>query len=217
MVPYPAVFDLDGTLLHGDSTSEWMKGRIGQSWLRILMAAVIVPIALPLAALSQSRKVGASLFLWIASLGLDEAGLRASFGCFAQRMGSGARLTWRERGLDELNEHLASGRRVVVATAAPAWLAEPLVARLGSKIVVVGSTVRPFCGGWVALHHCRNRGKCEALANAGYGERWAFAYSDCADDIPLLAGAIKPYLVNGTPATVARLEKTGLAIEHVSW
>jgi phosphatidylglycerophosphatase C len=41
----------------------------------------------------------------------------------------------------------------------------------------------------VADIHCRNQRKCQALAEAGHGKRWAYAYTDSLDDLPLLRGA----------------------------
>jgi phosphatidylglycerophosphatase C len=43
-----AVFDLDGTLLHGDSTGFWLRDMLGASWSRFVFALLLAPLALPL-------------------------------------------------------------------------------------------------------------------------------------------------------------------------
>jgi phosphatidylglycerophosphatase C len=213
-----AVFDLDGTLLDGDSTSKWMVGRIRGSWLRFIAAALVAPLALPLVMMPRFRQIGASVFLWIASVGLKEDQLLESFSAFAKSVdSSGSRLRWRPRGIVALRRHQADEYRVVIATAAPVRLAEALAKQLGPDISVVGSTLRPAMIGWVADQHCRHDAKCRALAFAGFGEHWAFAYTDSSDDLPLLALADAPKFVNATQSTRARLAETALPLEYLFW
>jgi phosphatidylglycerophosphatase C len=210
------VFDLDGTLLDGDSTTAWMVAKIRRSWWRTALALTVSPFAALL--MTSSRRWGASAFLWIASVGLNERALRASFRTFAVQVhaGDGA-ASWRAAGVQVLRDHIFRGERVVLATAAPAWLAEVLFERLGLQIEIVGSVLSPFWGGWIGSRHCRHHAKCEALAQAGHGQRWSIAYSDSADDWPLLARADKPRLVNGSQTTIARLAKIGIAVEPTCW
>jgi len=66
------VFDLDGTLLTGDSTSIWMIDCIRNSLWRTAIAIAGLPFALPLALYAPSRRIGGSIFLWIATVGLTE-------------------------------------------------------------------------------------------------------------------------------------------------
>jgi len=213
-----AVFDLDGTLLDGDSTSKWMIGRISRSWLRFIAAALVAPLAVPLVMMPRFRRIGASVFLWIASVGLKEHELLESFSAFAKSVQSGeSHLRWRPRGVAALRRHRADDHRVVIATAAPVRLAEALAMHLGPDISVIGSTLRPAMMGWVADRHCRHDAKCQTMTLAGFGEKWAFAYTDSADDLPLLALANAPKFVNATQVMRARLSKTGLPLEHLSW
>lgn len=207
-----AVFDLDGTLLDGDSTGLWLWNRVRRSPLRALMALAVAPIAAPMVAIPRTRRAGASVLLWIATFGLSEKGLRASLNQFGEtfRRGDGA-LSWRAGGLTALNEHLAHGDRVVIVTAAPALLAQALIAPLGRPIEVLGTSLKPCAGGWIADIHCRNQRKCQALAEAGHGARWTYAYTDSLDDLPLLRGAEQPVIVKGGKAAERRLFRAGLA------
>jgi phosphatidylglycerophosphatase C len=206
-----AVFDLDGTLLDGDSTALWLWGRVRRSVPRAIAALLVAPLAVPMVLIPRTRRAGASILLWIATVGLDEPALRASCADFADRLQAGALpLRWRELGLAALDAHLDAGDRVVIVTAAPAMLAQALVTPLNRPIVVLGTSLKRRAGGWVADVHCRNQHKCQALAEAGHGARWAYAYTDSLDDLPLLRGADRPVIVKGGLAAQRRLSRAGL-------
>lgn len=206
-----AVFDLDGTLLNSDSTALWLWDRMKRSPLRALAMLAVAPIAVPMVAIPRTRRAGASVLLWIATVGLCEKGLRESCARFGDAFRSGQnRLAWRAGGMAALNEHLARGEPVVVVTAAPALLAQALIAPLGHPIEVLGTTLKRRGGGWVADVHCRNQRKCQALAEAGHGARWSYAYTDSLDDLPLLRGADRPVIVKGGKAAERRLFRAGL-------
>ena len=206
-----AVFDLDGTLLDGDSTVLWLWDRFRRSVPRLAVALLVAPVAVPMVLAPCSRRAGASALLWIATFGLDEPALHRSFADFAARFHAGTlALGWRAQGLAALDAHLDGGARIVIVTAAPALLAQALVTPLGRPIVVLGTSLKSKAGGWVADIHCRNRRKCQALAEAGHGARWAYAYTDSLDDLPLLQGADHPVIVKGGQAAQQRLSRAGL-------
>lgn len=207
-----AVFDLDGTLLDGDSTGLWLWERLRRSPLRALLTLAVAPLAAPLVAIPRTRRAGASILLWIATFGLCEKGLSASLDQFGDAFRRGdSPLAWRVGGLTALNDHLARGDRVVVVTAAPTLLAKALVRSLGHPIDVLGTSLKPCAGGWIADIHCRNQRKCQALVEAGHGARWTYAYTDSLDDLPLLRGAERPVIVKGGKAAERRLFRAGLA------
>jgi len=211
------IFDLDGTLLDGDSTSLWMLDRMNGSTWRPLLAAAGFLLALPLPLYPPSRRIGGSIFLWIASIGLSEAALHRSFAQFAEKVSAGKALAWRPGGLAELETRILRGKTALIATAAPTWLAERLVETLPFQVAVVGSSLSRFFGGWRANFHCRHKAKCDAITRAGYGERWAVAFSDSADDGPLLARAKSAFLVNASRRTAARIARLKVRADHVGW
>jgi phosphatidylglycerophosphatase C len=95
-----AVFDLDGTLLNGDSTALWLWRRVRRSPLRWLATMLVAPIAIPMVAAPRTRRAGASILLWIATAGLNERQLRESCADFAAQFQTGALpLHWREPGV----------------------------------------------------------------------------------------------------------------------
>jgi phosphatidylglycerophosphatase C len=207
-----AVFDLDGTLLDGDSTALWLWDRVRRSVPRLLATALVAPVAIPMVIAPPTRRAGASILLWIATAGLNERQLRESCVTFADRLQTRSLpLNWRVPGIETLDTHLARGDEVVIVTAAPTVLAQALVTPLGRPIAVLGTSLKRRAGGWVADVHCRNQRKCQALAEAGHGARWAYAYSDSLDDLPLLRGADRPVIVGCGKAASRRLGRARLA------
>jgi len=207
-----AVFDLDGTLLDGDSTGLWLWERVRRSPVRALAILAVAPIAAPLVIAPRTRRLGASILLWIATAGLTERALSASCQRFADAFHAGeSALAWRAAGMAALRAHLDAGDRVIVVTAAPALLAEALIRPLGHPIAVLGTSLKRRGGGWIADVHCRHQRKCHALAEAGHGARWGYAYTDSLDDLPLLRGAEKPVIVKGGQKAEQRLFRAGLA------
>lgn len=203
-----AVFDLDGTLLDGDSTALWLWDRVRRSGPRLLAAMLVAPIAIPMVIMPRTRRAGASILLWIATAGLSERQLRASCVDFAARFRTKTLpLHWRDQGVETLDAHLARGDEVIVVTAAPTILAQALITPLGRPIVVLGTSLKHRAGGWVADVHCRNQRKCQALAEAGHGARWAYAYTDSLDDLPLLRAADAPMIVGCGKAARRRLSR----------
>jgi phosphatidylglycerophosphatase C len=213
-----AVFDLDGTLLAGDSTAVWLRTLLLSSHPRLLAAAIVLPACLLLIYFPSSRRIGASILLWIATFGHDKEALTDSIERFARSFEAGrTSLRWRKDGLREMQRHMAAGDRAVVVTAAPALLAVRLLSPWGD-IAVIGSTLERWRGGWVAARHCHGREKCRALENNGYGSVWRYAYTDSHDDAPLLAGAEHAFIVNARPAVISRLKALGLSrIVHLHW
>lgn len=213
-----AVFDLDGTLLAGDSTAAWLRTLLLSSGRRFLAAAAVLPVCLLLIYFPFSRRIGASTLLWIATFGYDQQALADSIESFAGNFEAGrVSLRWREDGLRAMQRHTAAGDRVVVVTAAPALLARRLLAPW-SDIAVLGSTLGRWQGGWVEARQCRGREKCRALEASGYGVVWKYAYTDSHDDIPLLAGAEHGFVVNARPAVISRLQAFGLSrVARLRW
>src|SRR5579871_968282 len=112
-----AVFDLDGTLLAGDSTASWLSQLVFSSWLRGSVALVALPLCLLLIWWRASRWIGASVLLWIATVGYDQKALLESMDRFAKRFERGeVSLRWRNDGLKAMERHRSAGDRVLVVT-----------------------------------------------------------------------------------------------------
>ena len=214
-----AVFDLDGTLLVGDSTAVWLRMLLFASWPRCIAAAIVLPVCLILIWIRSSRKVGASILLWIATAGYDQDAITQSMQTFIRRFEQGdCAVRWRSDGLATMQRHLAADDRVIVVTAAPGWLAAQLLASW-SEVRVLGSTLVRRWGGWVIDEHCFGEEKCRALQQNGYGSAWEVVYTDSYADAPLLAGATEcGFIVNPRRGLVAKVKaRTQSRISPLHW
>lgn len=193
------VFDLDGTLLSGDSTQTWLIDRFRSSIFRSLLAILVIPIAIPLLLFKKRRALGISLFLWIATYGLTEEQLKQSFQSFAISIGNRTAhdLHWFAQGIAEIHTHLTQGRRVIIATAAPQMLAEQLMQSMHLDVHVIGSTLNRKVGGWICSCHCRHEEKLRRLKQLDIQIPWQATYSDdVQEDYPILINSLQAYSIN---------------------
>ncbi|PTR34124.1 phosphatidylglycerophosphatase C [Luteibacter sp. OK325] len=187
-----------------------MRGLLLASPLKLIAALPVLPVALVMLHMPSARRMGASMLLWIAAFGLDHVALEQSIDAFAVRFEQGMRsLRWFDDGMATLRQHIAQGDRVVIVTAAPQWLAERLLVSFAGDLQVIGSDLRSAGGGWILQRHCRGGEKCLMLAEAGYGQAWRWAYSDSADDAPMLACAQEAFLVNASAKVQRRAAARG--------
>lgn len=194
------VFDLDGTLLSGDSTKAWLTNRLKSNIFRFIAAISITPIALPLMKVKKYKSKGASLYFWIATYGLNEKQLENSFEKFSININDNYSNTiyWFENGITEIKNHLSDGRSVFIVTAAPEKLANVLFNATNLNVQIIGTPLQKRLGGWVSGVHCRSYEKVKRLNKLDIKQPWFATYSDdIEDDYPILANCKNPYLING--------------------
>lgn len=193
------VFDLDGTLLSGDSTKAWLTDKLKSNIFRFIDALIVTPIALPLMKFKKYKSKGASLYLWIATYSLNEEELEYSFKNFSKNINetTSSSLYWFKQGIAEVKDHLANGRIVFIATAAPEKLANVLLESINLDVRIIGTPLQNKLGGWISGIHCRSEEKVRRLNKVDIKQPWFATYSDdIDDDLPILMGAKKPYLIN---------------------
>lgn len=209
------VFDLDGTLLSGDSTKAWLTDKLKSNLLRFIGALIVTPIALPLMKFKKYKSRGASLYLWIATYGLNEEELEYSFKIFSNNIKdtTSDSLYWFEQGITEVKDHLASGRIVFIATAAPEKLANVLLGSINLDVQIIGTPLQKKLGGWVSGIHCRSEEKVRRLNKLNVNQPWFATYSDdIEDDLPILMGAKLPYLINGNNNKIKNMKINNLKL-----
>jgi phosphatidylglycerophosphatase C len=213
-----AVFDLDGTLLRGDTTVEFIRGLILRSPARTAVAVATVPLLGPFFFMPFSRRYAITALLWIATVGLPPGRIEALVEQFATAHAAEANRI--PVVLDRLHAHLAAGDRVVIATGCADWLATATCRVLGLDTAEViaarlhqgRSFVRPSrdCGMWNALPTSTGAlsfglEKLRRLAAAGVTFPVAYAYTDSVTDLPLLLAATERYVVEPAPRHLRRI------------
>ncbi len=199
------VFDLDDTLLHGDSGARLIRHLIERIWWRRVLAVLIAPIGILLMRFDASFAIGASLFLWVATVGMTETTMTDAVKTFA-RTHAPARI---EVSIAALQAELDAGNDVIVATGAFQALAECLIAQLQlrGRPRVVGSLIGRRAGGFVAAMPARGKFKMIRLARLGVHPPFARAWSDSALDLPLLRAAEQAHWVTRYPKVPRRVQQ----------
>jgi phosphatidylglycerophosphatase C len=191
-----AVFDLDGTLLRGDSFSRFGRQLIFRGRTRAAATLLSAPLLGAMFLVPPTRRLAVTGLLWLATAGLSAqrfAALAATFAAEHAAEAAGNRIP---DVLDRLRAHLAAGDRVVIATACADPLASAICRELGlDGVEIVAAQLRPGRSGMRPVHGCRGAEKVRRLRAAGIETPVEYAYTDSAVDIPLLLVARHRYLV----------------------
>ena len=97
------------------------------------------------------------MYLWIATYSLNEQELEYSFKIslrISMKLLSVHYIGF-EQGIAEVKDHLANGRIVFIATAAPEKLAKVLLDSINLNVQIIGTPLQNKLGGWVSGIHCR--------------------------------------------------------------
>src|SRR5689334_1933725 len=104
-----AVFDLDDTLVRGDSFALFTRHLLFRQRRRAAPALLSAPVLWPMLFLPPTRRVAIRVLLWIATAGLSDA----EFTDLAKRFAAAHAAGRIPEALDSLHRHLADGDRVL--------------------------------------------------------------------------------------------------------
>lgn len=188
------VYDMDGTLFRGDCGGAFIKQRIKASIGRLVLSALVAPFAYPMLHIPSLRRLGVSIYLWIASVGMTESGYSEILEQFIEQY----RINPIEPVLSECRKDIAEGKKVVIATGAGQEMASAFIRRLGmeNQVGLVTSQSARFLGGMISAVQCNGEVKLSELIRNGYLPPYEKAYSDTASDLPILRSAETAFLVN---------------------
>lgn len=209
------LFDFDGVLIHGDSFGMFLRDRYAHAWWRKGLVLLLAPGLLLVLPFSWRRVV--RVLVRIGLLGVGAARYRELAEAFAEQLVHRPRQFLRD-GLGALRMHAATGDRVVVVTGCEDALVRGVLAGLGvDGVEVLASRLRAGRFGMRAEWHNVGRHKVESLARHGIAA-WQLVYTDSSHDLPMLAVATEPVLVNTSPKLCKRVEKAlGRSVKRVEW
>lgn len=198
-----AVFDLDDTLVRGDSFGQFTRRLLFRQRWRAAVALMLVPLLAPMLFLSPTRRIASTAFLWLASAGLSEAQFTALAEQFAATHVQ-KRITV---AFDRLQQHLADSDRVIIVTACADPLATAICTELGrSQVEVVAARLRAGrTGRWPVLG-CQGPQKVQRLRAAGVALPVDYAYTDSLSDLPLPRATKHRYLIEPSRQHLTRLQ-----------
>ncbi|QLY28723.1 HAD-IB family phosphatase [Nocardia huaxiensis] len=194
------VFDLDGTLVRGDSFSRFLTELFLRRPLHSLLASIP---ALPLSLFPRWRRPAANLWLRAATTGLTEARYQQLVESYVRRRYSPTPGRPIHAALTRLHAHQTAGHTVIVVTGSEERLAREICRSLGLEgIEVVGTTLVPHRGAMELGIHCYGPAKLQRLREKGFSGPISCVYTDSSVDLPLLTAATQRFLVE--PATTHR-------------
>jgi len=207
------LMDLDDTLLDHDSFTRFLNRLLRRNPVRLIAAAVLLPFVALLLARPRWKLRGASLLLWVATVGIRQTSLDAIVDRYVTDMRVRERL--RQAGAEALDRHIQQGDTVVVVTASADLLALRLCVDIDPRIEVVASSLRRRFGGLVSGRHCHGRRKVEMLVERGLADEVVAAYGDSLADAPMLDLARKAFLINMSASTIARVRAALVRPEEI--
>ena len=210
------VFDLDGVIYRGDTFFRFTlnllranPAKLTPPLLRVLPAGV--------GSLVRPRARGAVLGRFVRAavghMSLDQ--YQDAAVAFGRRLAHAEGAV--AAAMQAIDSHRRAGATVVVATASEVTLARAYLDGVGlDHVALVGSRILVPAAGF--SEHARGANKLAALKVAGYLPPFAQVYTDSATDLPLLAHAAVPVLVNASPQTRARArEYLGTRPRQLEW
>ncbi|HEX2115875.1 MAG TPA: HAD family hydrolase [Alphaproteobacteria bacterium] len=210
------VFDLDGTLVNGDTYRRFLLGFIVRQPKR-LARTWSLPFALALYFSGvRDNSWLKTAFLTAVMGGVRRSELEEWSGSFVNDLIARG---IRSRALARLRDHQAHGDYVILATASLDAYVEPLARRLGFDDVICSRVVWSEDGrltGALADGNCYGRRKAECIARllaASGRSEIDFAYSDHESDRPLLEWARSAIAVSPTRALARWAKRRAIPIE----
>lgn len=207
-----AIFDLDDTLIGGNSPSLWTAHLAQQGWLD---GESFIPREQQLVALYAARQVTLEAYLAHTLqplVGRTPEEVDYLAGPFVEEV---IEPLIHSDAMRCVSEHRQRGDRVLIISATPTFLVRAIAERLGIEDVL---------GTDLVLAHGHYSGAIDGIAAAREGklhklEQWlveqgehiegAHFYSDSINDLPLLQRVEQPHAVNPDPALRAQAEQAG--------
>src|SRR4051812_9940038 len=209
------VFDLDKVLLGGDASTLFLRGRLRQAPLRVLLLLLAAPLLVPASLIPRVRPLSARLMTRTAVGGRSGDDVEAAASAYGEALTRKPEAAVAD-AIACVRQHQRRGDLVVVATGCEETLARGFLTAVGlGDLDVVGSTgqLRP-----PRVARAMGETKVALLAERGYPPPWSAVYSDSPSDLPLFAGTPRPVLVNADEKAAQQVARTlGRRPETRTW
>jgi len=195
-----ALFDFDLTIVSRDSGYEFIKHQLNSSITRKFAAYFVFPFALLFYLSLRLRFISHSIFMWIATVGLNKKELEDARKNFVRFYCSLSDALVYQDALDKMAFHLDAGHNVFIISGAPTWAIKKISKKLGiQKCKIIGSIEKSVMGGLIYEQHCYGYKKVDLVSNVILENPYKiYGYTDSAADIPLLSICTHKHVINPT-------------------
>lgn len=197
------VFDFDYTLTQCDSSARFFRYLILRNPAKLLGVLLSAPLLLPAQLHRNSRIRSLHVLVWWATWGISAYRLAKHI---RQYVAKGTEHLFYPQSLARIKTHCQQGDQVVVATGSLHMLVDAMLAAQNINAYVVGSTLKPFFGGWRADCHCIGHEKLHQMQIRQLPQQWQVTYSDHSMDMPILRQGEQRVLINPSEACLTRIE-----------
>lgn len=209
-----ALFDFDKTIISKDTGLAYMIFALKRNLLRFLLAFCVFPFVVVLFGSKYTRFIANSIFLWIATVGLNNQSIYELRADFVFNYLSSERVKVYQQAIEEINFYLVKDVTLVVISGCFESLVKDILAKLNlAQVSVIGSTELRKFGGMVTDFHCFSTNKLTRLKTKYEIESFnhIVGYSDSAADIPMLSICDDKFIINPSKSS---LNKINQAFSH---
>ena len=212
-----AIFDLDDTLIGGNSPSLWLEHLADLGWLD---RESFIPREQALVAQYAELQISLEEYMAFSLqplVGRTPEEVEYITGPFVEEV---IEPLIHSDAMRAIANHRAAGDRVLVISASPTFLVEAIAERLGIQEVLATELElqHGYYSGRVTGIPCARDGKIRRLeqwlATEGEALAGAHFYSDSRNDLPLLCHVAHPHAVNPDAALHQHAEQHGWEILH---
>lgn len=201
-------FDLDGTLVRGDSFRSFMRTMLFRGPLRSLATLLASTVLWPMFLFPPTRELSVHGYLWIAAGRVSPARFDELAAEFARSHAAAAGGNQIAATLERLRAHIDAGEQVVIVTGSPDPVASAICSVLGLEgIPVVAARLTPTTAGRLRYEPCIGETKLVRLREAGYPPPFGHAYTDSHTDLPLLLASAQRYVVAPRSRALRRIRR----------
>lgn len=193
------LFDFDKTIINKDSGAAFMRFIIFRNPIRLMFCALAAPLAALFLVHEKTKRVGFSIWLWIATFAMHRKKVVHLRNAFIKAFSNDR--TTRVLARAQLAHHFEQGDRIIIVSGASKWIVRKLIAQLAlTHTELICSEEKRFAFGMVCTFHCISSNKVlrltETVATANYNS--ITGYSDSASDIPMLNICSQRIVINPT-------------------
>lgn len=198
-MPTLVLFDFDKTIINKDTGYCFIIFALRRNVIRTLFAIILLPIAWIPYLTHRTRYIGNSLFLWLATVGLDETKLASIKAEFITQFTRDPSFKVYKDAIKTIRSHLDKHHKVIIVSGSSEWMVMQTLKALDlPQLEIVASTEATFCAGQISKFHCYASNKVGAIHQAVDLDSFTtiYGYSDSVTDIPMLLLCDHRHVVN---------------------